>query len=604
METDLYHYQCKNILTYFSYYSSIKQRAENYYFFIKQYKKYTSEYLNTITFLLNSFTPSFSKNKNNNKKNTHNIQINIKENKLINESELDLSPLDKITSMIYKEFQEQISSLKFFLKNIDISLDNFNGIINQTQLEVEKQKNKYINSGTKFIESITNFKKENEDIIKDLSFLEEKIIKYYFMNIKLAKNNNYNYIKDENDDEINKEIKQLKEKENAFMNKENNKLTNFINFNNEMENYCGQIKNNIFLLIKIFKLSISSFSKYFLNYFNLQPEKNTIKKINIQKENKKEEFNEYELSINKNLKSINNNTIKSSLVQTKLKLYTPKVLKTDTINVSKEIFEILKKEIINLDIFDIDLNMQDTLYIMEKIYGFNLLDKKNYDIEKEKQKIIINDLMEKLFLMKKEDENYDKIMEEEAKKLCKYIEIDTDYRTYFLIVLGNQRSNTNIELSQKLFDIFSKMFNFISDVILKEKDYETENNLLILSQTFYKLDKDTKIYLYVSIKNHQLFQSDENWIEFIKYQISSDANSKILYNEKIEGKKGLNQKNIKNLNNQIIYSQIISANQSMKNFDLDNNKINNIINTLIKFYTILTPETKEEIIKFIKMENM
>ena len=281
METDLYHYQCKNILTYFSYYSSIKQRAENYYFFIKQYKKYTSEYLNTITFLLNSFTPSFSKNKNNNKKNTHNIQINIKENTLINESELDLSPLDKITSMIYKEFQEQISSLKFFLKNIDISLDNFNGVINQTQLEVEKQKNKYINSGTKFIESITNIKKENEDIIKDLSFLEEKIIKYYFMNIKLAKNNNYNYIKYENDDEINKEIKQLKEKENAFMNKENNKLTNFINFNNEMENYCGQIKNNIFLLIKIFKLSISSFSKYFLNYFNLQPEKNTIKKIRI-----------------------------------------------------------------------------------------------------------------------------------------------------------------------------------------------------------------------------------------------------------------------------------------------------------------------------------
>ena len=424
------------------------------------------------------------------------------------------------------------------------------------------------------------------------------------MNIKLAKNNNYNYIKYENDDEINKEIKQLKEKENAFMNKENNKLTNFINFNNEMENYCGQIKNNIFLLIKIFKLSISSFSKYFLNYFNLQPEKNTIKKINIQKENKKEEFNEYELSINKNLKSINNNTIKSSLVQTKLKLYTPKVLKTDTINVSKEIFEMLKKEIINLDIFDIDLNMQDTLYIMEKIYGFNLLDKKNYVIEKEKQKIIINDLMEKLFLMKKEDENYEQNMEEEANKLYKYIEIDNDYRTYFLIVLGNQRSNTNIELSPKLFDIFSKMFNFISDVILKEKDYETENNLLILSQTFYKLDKDTKIYLYVSIKNHQLFQSDENWIEFIKYQISSDANSKILYNEKIEGKKGLNQKNIKNLNNQIIYSQIISANQSMKNFDLDNNKINNIINTLIKFYTILTPETKEEIIKFINMENM
>jgi len=603
METDLYHYQCKNILTYFSYYSSIKQRAENYYFFIKQYKKYTSEYLNTITLLLNSFTPSFSKNKNNKTNTNHNIQINIKENELINESELDLSPLDKITSIIYKEFQEQINSLKFFLKNIDISLDNFNGVINETQLEVEKQKNKYINSGTKFIESITNIKKENEDIIKDLSFLEDKIIKYYFMNVKFTKNNKYNYLKSENDDEINKEINILKEKENAFMEKENNKLANFINFNNEMENYCGQVKNNIFLLIKIFKLSITSFSKYFLNYFNLQPEKNSLNKINIQKENKKEEFNQYELSINKNLKSINHNTIKSSLVQTKIKLYTPKILRTDNNNIVEEIFETLKKEIINLDILDVDLNMKDVLYIMEKIYGFNLLDKKNYDIEKEKQKLIITDLVEKMFSMKKEDENYDKIMEEEANKLNKYIEINTDYRTHFLIVLGNQRSNTNIELSTKLFDIFSKMFSFISDVILKEKDYETENNLLILSQTFYKLDKETKIYLYIAIKNHQLFQSEENWIEFIKYQISSDSNSKILYNEQIEEKKELNQKNIKKLNNQIIYSQIISANQSMKNLELDNNKINNIINSLIQFYTILTPETKEEIIKFINMEN-
>ena len=196
-----------------------------------------------------------------------------------------------------------------------------------------------------------------------------------------------------------------------------------------------------------------------------------------------------------------------------------------------------------------------------------------------------------------------KIMEEEANKLYKYIEIDTEYRTHFLIVLGNQRSNTNIELSTKLFDIFSKMFSSISDVIFNEKDYETENNLLILSQTFYKLDKETKIYLYIAIKNHQLFQSEENWIEFIKNQISSDSNSKILYNEQIEEKKELNQKNIKKLNNQIIYSQIISANQSMKNLELDSNKINNIINTLIQFYTILTPETKEEIMKFINMEN-
>ena len=590
MEIDLYNYQCNNLLTYLSYYSSIKQRAENYYLFINQYKKYTSEYLKTLVNLLNSFTPSFKEN--NNKINNN------------NEPEFDLSPLDKLTSVIYEQFNEQINALKFFLKNIELSLDNFKGIIQQTQLEVEKQKNNYINLGTKFIESISNIKKENEGIVKDLSLLEEKIIRYYFINIKLAKNKNYNYIKKENEDELNLEINQLKERENAFMKKEDTKLKNYIDFKNEMNNYCGQIKNDIFLLIKIFKVSITFFSKYFMNYFKSNGENNSIKKIDKQKENKKEELSEYELCINKNLKSINNNTIKSSLAQTNKKLYLPKVLKTQIRNINLEIFDMLKKEIYNLNIYDVDLNSNDILYIMEKLYNFNLLQKENYDIEKEKNKIVINDLVGKLFLIKKEDENYDKSIEEEATKLNKYIEMDTDFRAQFLISLGNYRSISNVGLSIKLFDVFSKMFAFISDVIFEEKDYETENNLLILAQTFYKIDKDDKIYLYVSIKNHKLYQNEENWIEYVKYQISSNVKSKILYNEQIEEKKEPNQKDINSINNQVIYTQIISTNQSMKNMELDSSKINNIINFLLNYYIILTPETKEEIIKFINSENL
>ena len=220
METDLYKFESKNILIYLSYFSCFRKRAENYYFFINQYKKYTSEYLNNITLLLESANPLFKDIKNNN---FMDIEMNDNEDNFSKENELDLSPLDKITSLIYEELQKQIDSLKFFLQNIELSLDNFKVIINQTKLEVENKKNECLSLSDKFSEYISITKKENENLINDISLMEEKIIKYYFMNLKLVNNSNYNNIKKQKEDELNKQIKELKEKENAYLEKENNK---------------------------------------------------------------------------------------------------------------------------------------------------------------------------------------------------------------------------------------------------------------------------------------------------------------------------------------------------------------------------------------------
>ena len=538
METDLYNYQNKNILTYLSYYSKVNQRAENYYLFIKKYKKYTSEYLKSITILLNSFTPSFNKVENNN----NIIQINNNEQNIKNKIELDLSPLDKITEMIYKECKAQINSLNFFLKNIELSLDNFKGTLKQTKKDVEKQKDNCKKQKKQFIESISSFKKENEELIKDIAVLEDRIIKFYYLNKKMNKN----YI-NENEEEINEKIKELKAKENSFMIKENNKLQIFINFNKEIENCGNQIKGNTFFLIKIFKLSINSFSNYFLNFFNLNQEKNFSEKINIKNDIKNKEFKEYEVSINKNLKIINKNTIQLSLIQTKLKKYMPRILKTDTNNVSQEICDLIQNEGYNIQIEDVDLNPSDTLYIMEKLNVFNLLNKDNYIIEKKKNK-------------------------------------------------------TKINLSEKLYDILTNFFSFIADMIYIEKDYYTENNLIILSQTFYKEDKNDKIYLYVPIKMHKLFHNEEYWVEYIKYQISLEVKDKIFSDPHIQGK--INQEKMNKTNNEIIFSQILSVNQSMKNLELDDNMIIKIMNSILSFYTKLSPETKKEIMKYINLDPM
>lgn len=597
MEIDIYSYQCKNVLTYLSYFNKISKRAENYYFYIHKYKEFTTEYLIKINSLLNSFTPSFDKAnslKNNNLANNEEI-YNKEGDKLKIELNIDLSPLEKITSGIYKDLQEQIKSINFFLKNIEFSLDNFKFIINKTKLDIEKQKMKYINLKNNFLGIINFYNKENEDLLKEFSYLEERIIKHYIFTKKITKYKNQ-YSKIDTEDNINKKIVEIKDKENTFLQKDKNRLKNLIDFNKEIEDYKSKIKNSIFLLIKIFNLSISTFSKYFRNLLSLNEEKKPVNKINEKKEIKNDEFNEYELIINKYLKKITNDTIQASLIQTKPKKYSTKILK----NMPQEIYYILERGGYNITLSDIQINSDDVINIMKNFKDFNLIIRDENDTEKEKNKIIIEEIIDKVFINK--NTNKEKLLEDEANKLFKYLESNKDYRIHFFATLGNKRDSKNNTLTIQLFNVITKIFSFLADIILKEKDYESECNLLILAQTFYKLEKDNKkIFICDSIKDKALFKNEEIWIEYIKYQVSSDYQKKYLIIKSNKNNEQPDQKVIDKRNIEIIFSQILSTNQSMKNFGVDKNKILNIVKFLLGYYKSLDPETREQIMTFIQM---
>ena len=585
METDLFNNQNKNILTYLSYFKAISEKAENYYLFIQSYKKYTSEYFDKISNLFKKYSSLFNINNNNSSNNNN------------NSTNPDTSPLDKLTKDLYQDFKEQLNVFNFFLKNIDLSLDNFRGIMNQTKLDVENQKIIYVNFRNKFIESISSYKKDNQDLINGLSNIEKKILKYYFLtkkvkfdsnsnNNKNNKNkNNKNINRDKIEEEINKEIKILKNKEDTFLQKDSIKLKTFVDFNNNIEEYKANFKNSIFLLIKIFKLSIDSSSKYFKNLFNYQ-DKNASNKEE-KKTNKKELFIEYESIINKNLIKINHDTIKSSMAQTKPKNYSIKILENKKNNIIKEICDALQKEGYEID-SNISLDQKDISYVTNKLNNFSLLNKNNYFSKKDEEKKMVEDLIEKMF--SKGGDNQ-KSLEEESQKLSKYFEENKNYCKYFLSILENKKNNSNVALSSELFDIFTKMFSLISDMIIKEKDFDSQKSLLILSQAFYKLEEDKKIFIFNTIKSHELFQKEENWLNYIKYEIEEKIN------DKNKSQNESNKDDINKIKNEIILSQITNLIPIMKNFDLDNQKLVNVINSIIDFYTILTPDTKEQLMK-------
>ena len=580
METDLFNIQNKNIITYLSYFNTISEKAENYYLFIQSYKKYTSEYFDKLSNLFKTYSSLFNINNNN------------------NSNSPDTSPLDKLTKDLYKDFKEQLNIFNFFLKNIDFSIDNFRGIMNQTKLDVENQKLVYLNFSNKFKESISLYKKDNEDLINGLSDVEKKIIKYYFLTRKVKfdnSNNNKNsknkssINKDKIEEEINNEIKRLKNKEDSFLQKDSIKLKTFVDYNNNIEEYKANFKNSIFLLIKIFKLSIDSFTKYFKNLFNNR-DKNTANKEE-KKENKKEIFIEYESIINKHLIKINHDTIKSSMVQTKPKNYSIKILENKKNNIIKEICDALQKEGFEID-SNISLDQKDISYVTNKLNNFSLLNKDNYISKKDEEKKIISDIIEKMF--SKGGDNQ-KSLEEESQRLSKYLEENKNYCKYFLSILENKKNNSNVVLSSELFDIFTKMFSLISDMIVKHKDYDSQKCLLILSQAFYKSEEDKKIFIFNNIKSHELFQKEDNWINYIKHEIEEKIN------KKNKNQNESNKDDIDKTKNEIILSQITNVVQTMKNLELDNQKLINIINSLIDFYTMLTKESKEKIIKLTQV---
>ena len=581
METDLFNHQHKNILTYVTYFNSIGEKAENYYLFVQNYKKYTSEYFDKISSLFKAYSTIFGNTNNNN-----------------NSNNADLSPLDKLTNDLYKDFKEQLNVFNFFLKNIELSLDNFRGIMNQTKLDVENQKNIYVNYKNKFIESFSLHKKDNEDLINGLSNVEKKIIKFYFLTQKVKNDNNKNnknknFNKNKIEEEIDKEIKRLKNKEDSFLQKDSIKLKTFVDYNKSIEDYKANIKNNIFLLIKIFKLSIDSFSKYFKNLFNYS-EKNTANKEE-KKTDKKEIFHEYESIINKNLIKINNDTIKSSMDQTKPKNYTIKVLENKHNAIIQEICDALQKEGYEID-SNISLDQKDISYVTNKLNNFSLLNKGNSVSEKGEENKIISDIIEKMFA---KGDNTQKSLEEESQKLSKYLEENKNYCKNFLSILENKKNSSNIVLSSELFDIFTKIFSLILDMIIKEKDFDAQKNLLILSQTFYKSEGDKKIFLLNNLKSNELFKKEENWINYTKHLISAEIEEKI--NEKNKNQNEIDKDNFNKGKNEIILSQMTNVIKTMKNLEINNEKLLNIINSLLNFYTMLTPDIKEQIMKLTQV---
>ena len=204
----------------------------------------------------------------------------------------------------------------------------------------------------------------------------------------------------------------------------------------------------------------------------------------------------------------------------------------------------------------------------------------NFDIELETKKQEMRELYHKI-LSNNENVSFN---DEDKTKLTNFINEDWGQK-YFLYFLSKVRSSGKFCRGEELVKYLAEILEKILFFAKKNLDYESAKNCIILSQTYYYEDKNTsnKIYLVELISGNEWLKQPDFWRNIIDVMIK----------EEIEKIKVLNKDN-PNLNikvqeeniNNIVFGQVISYINNMKDFKLDNKIIVKIVDEFMEKYKI------------------
>ena len=431
--------------------------------------------------------------------------------------------LNKILNKLLKSRDEYLLSIN----ETNIKRREYN---NKVEEVMDRFQNEYKELLKNFIDYIIEFNKKKKEMIEELCNKENSFYSEYFNNLN-TNDEIYNFIVHNATKEfpmIQIEFIPLKKKEfEAFLNsKYHNKLKQ-----KDLDKVMTTIKN-YFQVNNIFPL----------NYIQTGISKP------ISKPQKENFFNRrFSLFLKSNNNNENNSTKNNN-----------------ENNINKEINIIKNYEFIK--------NFVNELVTDNKIKVFE----SKYVIEGDTSKILEDN--------KKFDDINSKIKELNSLLLDIKEEGHLVYIESFIKTLSYLRSKGCFSINENTYEIFSSIFinilreNTKNDYILK--------NILILSQTFYKLEKEEKIYIQESLKNDDIFKSQEIWHRCINYTLKL-ANKDL----NISGKEYIDKIN------KDAYSTVITYLCDLKSFTDDEKVFDDVSNFYRKIYNL-----KEEDIK-MNVEN-
>ena len=246
----------------------------------------------------------------------------------------------------------------------------------------------------------------------------------------------------------------------------------------------------------------------------------------------------------------------------------------------------------------LSLNEEDVYNIVKKIYeyDFKMVNTTNYNLEEELQNLEIIQLTNKL-VNYEEDVNASKtpISNDEINTLY---DLMNGYKhlSAFFMTLNNYRTVGKYEMPKNVFDIITNIFIKGFEFLTKNDDIKFTTLLIILSQTFYNIENGEKKFLLKNLGNIPLLSSVEFWSKLIEGVIQEEL-EKAITDEKRLGVI-VNDERRKTKNSELVFLKLTPLIYNMKDFELDKQKINEIIQPFIDKY-IVTKESKEIIMSLI-----
>ena len=169
---------------------------------------------------------------------------------------------------------------------------------------------------------------------------------------------------------------------------------------------------------------------------------------------------------------------------------------------------------------------------------------------------------------------------------------DPSVHKYAFIILSILRTNSRFEKEKSLIDLLGKGFNILLEHAAKNKLYDNIKNCIILSQTyFYNDENKNKVYIFEYIKNNKWMKNASFWRSFIDDVIKNEfiRFEKIFPDANFSVEKNINvSKKIKEKLNEVVFSQLLTYVNNMKDFCLDKRVIIKIADEFIAKYNYLS----------------
>ena len=553
----------ENVTLSLEYFKFIKNISSSFLDYIKQYQFISVEYHQKLLLLNTTFKGNLS-------------DIFDK----ITKAKLDFSNIFDFINTIPKIMESHLESLLFFTEEItkQISLledKTIDQIISTCETQFNDFKKNLANKSEEIFNTKNNFLTEMEKT-------EITIYSYYFLNPKFNLNIPEKYKNDSvKEEEMYKKILDTKKIENKYkeqINEGNNQEKKFLENSKFHSENIKKFTNELMEKIK----------KFVLNF--LIALKNIFKLPEI-------EINNYLpklIKLNENIKLdeiIQKHFIKQNIENYLFnpEIYQMKIFqKNNHKKENKELIDEIENKILELeDGLETTYLIVDeiSLFTIQKMKKFELINIKDLNLEKEREKLKMNQLTIKLLSnIKKEpnevDENQLNITQQDL-DLIELLLNNHHNRIIFMQKLSKFRVLGYYYISKTIYSILSKYFLQIINTLKEDQDMFTAKNIIVLSQTYFIKEKDKKIYLQEAIKSHEIFKKKEFWENLFNFFMNKEIlklRKSIDLNEIIEEGK--------NNYNKLAFGQIMTICNNMIEFGINKDIIYQIIEPKIKYYNL------------------